>query len=676
MGAPDRPAVLTRHAIPRFAAAALALAAACTGQPVPARTGASGDWPAFGGDPGNSKYSTLDQIDRGNFQDVEVVWRWRSVAADTEVPSTVRRGEFKAIPLEVGGRIYVSTSLSQVAAIDAGNGETLWTYNPESWRAGRPANLGFQHRGVAYWTDGERERVLIPTHDRRLVSLDAGTGKPDPAFGDGGAVEMTPHLGREVVESRTTHSSPPAICGNTVIVGSIVSDGATHKEAPPGFVRAYDIPTGDLAWVFHTIPQEDEPGVETWEDGSWRYSGNTNVWSMIAVDEEAGTAYLPIGTPTNDLYGGHRLGDNLYAESIVAVDCETGKRRWHYQFVHHGLWDYDPPTAPNLFEATVDGRRMKGVVQVTKQAFAFVFDRTTGKPVWEIEEREVPPSNVPGERASPTQPFPTRPAPFDRQGITEDDLIDWTPELRAEALEIAADYDLVPLYTPPRIEGSGKPTVQMPADGGGANWTGAAVDPETDVLYVVSHTRAASVSLIEPDPNRSNLNFVPDRWYATVEGPRGLPLVRPPWGRITAIDLNTGEHLWMAPHGVGPVHHPAIAHLELGRLGRANHTAAPLVTPTLLFVTAAREHTGDPEAAEPDVPPEISVYDKATGEYLGGIELPQTPNSNVISYEHGGRQYLAVATGGGRFGIGGGGTPPELVVLALPATAAEAEPGA
>ncbi len=676
MGAPDRPAVLTRHAIPRFAAAALTLAAACTGQPVLARTGASGDWPAFGGDPGNSKYSTLDQIDRDNFQDVEIVWRWRSIAADTEVPSTVRRGEFKAIPLEVGGRIYVSTSLSQVAAIDAGNGETLWTYDPTSWRAGRPANLGFQHRGVAYWTDGERERVLIPTHDRRLVSLDAGTGKPDPAFGDGGAVEMTPHLGRMVMESRTTHSSPPAICGNTVIVGSIVSDGVTHKEAPPGFVRAYDIPTGELAWVFHTIPQEDEPGVETWEDESWRYSGNTNVWSMIAVDEEAGTAYLPIGTPTNDLYGGHRLGDNLYAESIVAVDCETGKRRWHYQFVHHGLWDYDPPTAPNLFEATIDGRRMKGVVQVTKQAFAFVFDRTTGKPVWEIEEREVPPSNVPGERASPTQPFPTRPAPFDRQGITEDDLIDWTPELRAEALEIAADYDLVPLYTPPRIEGSGKPTVQMPADGGGANWTGAAVDPETDVLYVVSHTRAASVSLIEPDPNRSNLNFVPDRWYATVEGPRGLPLVKPPYCRITAIDLNTGEHLWMAPHGVGPVHHPAIAHLELGRLGRANHTAAPLVTPTLLLVTAAREHTDDPGAAEPDVPPEISVYDKATGEYLGGIELPQTPNSNVISYEHGGRQYLAVATGGGRFGIGGGGTPPELVVLALPATAAEAEPGA
>ncbi len=654
--------------------AAAALAATLFCPPLPGQTGASDDWPTFGGDPGNSKYSTLDEIDRDNFQDVEIAWRWRSIAADTEVPDNVRRGQFKTIPIEVGGRVFVATSLSQVAAIDAGSSETIWTYDPESWRAGRPANLGFHHRGVAWWTDGERERILIPTHDRRLVSLDAATGEPDPDFGDGGAVEMTPHLGREVMERLTTHSSPPAVCGNTVIVGSIVADFATHKEAPPGFVRAYDIPTGELAWVFHTIPQNDELGVETWEDESWRYSGNTNVWSMIAVDEEAGTAYLPVGTPTNDLYGGHRLGDNLYAESIVAVDCETGRRQWHYQFVHHGLWDYDPPTAPNLFEATVEGKRVRGVVQVTKQAFAFVFDRETGKPVWEIEEREVPPSDVPGERAAPTQPFPTRPAAFDRQGITEDDLIDWTPELRAEAIEIAADYDLVPLYTPPRFEEAGKPTIQMPADGGGANWTGAAVDPESGILYVVSHTRAASVSLTRPDPNRSDLNFVPDRWYRTVEGPRGLPLVKPPYGRITAIDLNTGEHLWMVPHGVGPVNHPAIADLELGRIGVANHTAAPLVTPTLLFVTAAPERTADPEADEPDVPPEISVYDKKTGEYLGGIELPGTPNSNPIIYEHGGRQYLAVATGGGRFGIGGGGTPPELVALALPADAGESKP--
>ena len=654
-----------RASLPVSVVAGVGFAALLASSPLTAQTGASGDWPAFGGDPGNSKYSTLDQIDRDHFHDVEIAWRWRSIAADTEVPSSVRRGQFKTIPLEVGGRVFVATSLSQVAAIDAGTGNTLWTFDPESWRTGRPANEGFQHRGVAYWTDGERERVLLPTHHRRLVSLDAATGKPDPDFGDGGVVEMTPHLGREVVESRTTHSSPPAVCGNTAIVGSIVADGVMHKESPPGFVRAYDIPTGDLAWVFHTIPQDDEFGTETWENESWRYSGNTNVWSTIAVDEETGTAYLPVSTATNDLYGGHRLGDNLYSESIVAVDCHTGERRWHYQFVHHGLWDFDPSTAPNLFEATVDGEPVRGVVQVTKQAFAFVFDRTSGEPVWEIEEREVPPSDVPGERAAPTQPFPTRPAPYDRQGITEDDLIDWTPELRAEALEIAGDYDLVPLYTPPRVKGEGKPTLQLPSEGGGTNWTGAAVDPESGVLYVPSYTLPVTVSLTRPDPNRSNLNFVPERWYESVEGPRGLPLVKPPYGRITAIDLNTGEHLWMVPHGTGPVNHPAIAHLELGRLGKVNHQPAPLVTPTLLFVTAMREHSGDPAADEPDIPPEISVYDKETGAYLGGIELPDTPHSNLISYEHGGRQYLAVATGGGRY-YGGGGTPPVLVALALP----------
>ncbi|MDE2978982.1 MAG: PQQ-binding-like beta-propeller repeat protein, partial [Acidobacteriota bacterium] len=660
---PDRAAVLSGRSSLAIAVAALAAALSCP--PLPGQTGASGDWPAFGGDPGNSKYSALDQIDRDNFKDVEVAWRWKSIAADTEVPDNIRRGQFKTIPLEVAGRVFVATSLSQVAAIDAGTGDTLWTYDPESWRAGRPANEGFQHRGVAYWTDGERERVLMPTHHRRLVSLDAATGEPDPDFGDGGAVEMTPPLGREVMESRTTHSSPPAVCGNTAIVGSIVADGVMDKESPPGFVRAYDIPTGDLAWVFHTIPQGDEFGTETWENESWRYSGNTNVWSTIAVDEETGTGYLPVSTATNDLYGGHRLGDNLYSESIVAVDCETGERRRHFQFVHHGLWDFDPSTAPNLFEATVDGRRIKGVVQVTKQAFAFVFDRTNGEPVWEIEEREVPPSDVPGERAAPTQPFPTRPAPYDRQGITEDDLIDWTPELRAEAFEIVGDYDLVPPYTPPRVKGEGKPTLQLPSEGGGTNWTGAALDPESGVLYVPSYTLPVTVSLTGPDPNRSNLNFVPDRWYTSVEGPRGLPLVKPPYGRITAIDLNTGEHLWMVPHGTGPVNHPAIAHLRLRRLGKVNHQPGALVTATLLFVTASGEHSGDPEADEPDIPPEISVYDKETGEYLGGIELPDTPHSNLISYEHGGRQYLAVATGGGRY-YGGGGTPPVLVALALP----------
>ena len=613
-----------------------------------------------------------------------MVWTWESVDGQIpDLPESVRPGPLKATPVVIDGRMYVSTALGQVAAIDAVSGEPLWHYDPQSWEAGRPANMGFQHRGVALWRKAEKRRVLMATHDRRLLSLDAMTGKPDPDFGKYGAVAMTKDLGREILESRTTHSSPPAVCGNTVIVGSIVSDGAKHKEAPPGYVRAYNVESGDLAWVFHTIPQPGEEGNDTWENGSWEYSGNTNVWSMIAVDEELGLAYLPIGTPTNDLYGGHRPGNNLYAESLVAVDCETGKTRWHYQIVHHGLWDYDLPTAPSRIDVRVGGKLVKAVAQPTKQAFLFVFDAETGEPLWPIEEKPVPATEVPGDRASPTQPFPTKPAPYDRQGVTVDDLIDFTPELRREALEIASKYELAPLYTPPRLEGEGKRVMQLPADGGGTNWTGAAVDPESGMIYVPSHTRPVTVSLTTPDPNRSNLRYVPDRWYKGVAGPRGLPLVKPPYGRITAIDLATGEHAWVVPHGEGPRNHPAIKELGLGRLGAVNHLAAPLVTKTLLFVTQRAENTTGTETREKDRPAEISVYDKKSGAYLGGIELPDSPNSGLITYEVEGRQYLAVSVGGGRSMVGGGGTPPRVVALALAPesgpsdaskTAAESEP--
>lgn len=624
------------------------------------------DWPRFGNDAGNSKYSPLDQIDRSNFKRVKVAWTWESIDSQAEnLPSEVRPGPFKPIPIVIEGRMYLSTAIGQMAAVDAQSGKLLWRFDPQSWEAGRPANLGFQHRGVAFWRKGDQRRVLMATHDRRLVSLDGLTGKPDSAFGHQGAVAMTKDLGREIVESKTTHSSPPAVCGDVVIVGSIVSDLASHKESPPGYVRAYDIATGALAWVFHTIPQAGEPGNETWENGSWQYSGNTNVWSMIAVDEDLGLAYLPIGTPTSDLYGGHRLGDNLYAESLVAVDCRTGARRWHRQFVHHGLWDYDLPTAPNLIDIQVDGKQVKAVVQVTKEAFAFVFDRASGEPLWPIEERPVPASDVPGERASPTQPFPTKPAAYDRQGIGVGDLIDFTPELRKEALEIADGYQLAPFFTPARVEGQGKPVIQLPSDGGGTNWTGAAVDPQTGMLYVPSYTNPVSVTLGVPDPSRSNLRYVPNRWFAEVTGPRGLPLVKPPYGRITAIDLKTGEHTWMVPHGEGPRNHPALAALGLGRLGTGYYVAAPLVTKTLLFVTQRAENTKGDRSAPPDRPAEISVYDKRTGDYLGGIELPDTPASNLITYQVDGKQYLALSVGGGRFAIGGGGTPPLIVALAL-----------
>jgi quinoprotein glucose dehydrogenase len=651
----------------------------------PATVPADTDWQSFGNDPHNTKYAPLDQIDRTNFGRLEIAWRWQSPAQEVaKANRAAKPSQFKAIPLKVGDRLYVATEIAQVVALDPGTGAQVWLHDPESWRGGRPANVGFQHRGAAYWSGGgdpKQARVFLATHDRRLIAVDPHTGEPVGGFGVDGEVDLLPdrgatHFGRRVNPRLLTHSSPPAVVGDVVVVGSIVHDGAVRREAPPGHVRAFDVRTGELRWTFHTIAQEGEPGVETWEGESWRYTGNTNVWSMMAVDPELGTVYLPVSTPTNDFYGGHRLGDNLFAESIVCLEAATGKRLWHFQAVHHGLWDYDLPTAPNLVDITVDGRRIRALAQVSKQGFTYVLDRVTGEPVWPIEERPVPPSDVPGERASPTQPFPTKPPPFERQGMTEDQLLDLTPELYAEAREILARYRSGPLYTPPSL-GSG--TIQLPGAGGGANWPGAALDPETNTLYVPSSTTPSLHPLSQPDAARSDLAYV-GSFLAGARGPRGLPLVKPPWGRVTAIDLDRGEHLWMTPNGWGPREHPALAGLQLGMLGGGS--GAPLVTKTLLFVTQERG-LGDDDS------PRINVFDKATGELLGHVPLPENPFGNPVTYMHRGRQFVVVAIGGGPF-FGGfsedaaeidpdlaqllqmmpeSGTTPELIALALPETA-------
>jgi quinoprotein glucose dehydrogenase len=609
---------------------------------------AAGDWPAFGRDPGASRYSPLDQIDRSNFGKLEIAWRWTSISKQvTEANPRVRAGEFKVVPIVVSGLLYVATEVSQVAAIDAVTGETVWQYDPESWKDGRPANVGFQHRGVAYWSDagGKDGRIFITTHDRRLIALDAKTGVPVAGFGDGGVVDLLPnegidHFGRKVNRRHITHSSPPAVVRDTVVVGSIVHDGPTHKTAPPGHVRAFDARTGKLKWIFHTIPQAGELGNETWENDSWSYTGAANVWNMMAVDPELGYVYLPTGTPTNDMYGGHRLGDNLFAESIICLDATTGKRVWHFQAVHHGVWDYDFPTSPILTDIIVGGKPIKALAQVSKQAFTYVLDRRTGEPVWPIEERAVPQSSVPGERTSPTQPFPTKPAPFDLQGTSVDVLNDLTPALHAEALEIAKGFKFGPLYTPPTIDGEDLPTLMLPSPGGGANWPGAAFDPETDILYVPSSTSPATFPLTKPDAARSDFDYTLKSWFTMVPGPQGLPLVRPPWGRVTAIDLSTGDHVWMTPNGEGPTDHPALQGVATGPLGGGS--GAPLVTKTLLFVTQAKG-LGEKNT------PRINVFDKATGELLGHIPLPQTPHGNPVTYLHRGKQYLVVAVGGGPF---------------------------
>lgn len=624
-----------------------------------------GQWTAFGGDPGNTKYAPLDQINADNFADLKIGWRWTSISGEiTKTNRRIRAGQFKVVPLMADGLVYVCTAISQVAAIDAGTGELVWSYDPQSYKnVVKPANLGWQHRGVAYWSDGTDARVLMATHDLKLIALDAKTGALFPDFGDDGTVDLSKGLGRPVSPRSLTQSSPPAICRDTIVVGSIVQDGTTFKKGPPGHVRGYDVKTGKMKWIFHTIPQEGEKGIETWENESWKYTGSCNVWSMITSDNDLGYVYLPTSTPTGDFFGGHRLGDNLFAESLVCLDADTGQRVWHFQCTHHGLWDYDLPTAPNLMDLTIEGQQIKAVAQVSKQGFTYAFDRVTGEPLWPIEEREVPVSSVPGERASPTQPFPTKPPPFERQGVTDDDLIDLTSELRKEALAIvAANYTTGPIFTPPRTKDQGKPVIQLPGDGGGANWTGAAFDPESAQFYIPSVTTPKTLALGNPDPERSDLNFTPQGWTSAVRGPQGLPLVNPPYARITAIDMNAGDHAWMTPHGDGPRDHPAIKHLNLGALGQAGfHAGGPLVTKTLLIVAHGGRDLDPAEGAR-----RLSVYDKMTGEYLGSIPLPAIPYGNPITYLHNGKQWIAVAVGGGRFLIGGGGDKPELIGLALP----------
>ena len=338
-------------------------------------------------------------------------------------------------------------------------------------------------------------------------------------------------------------TSPPVIVRGVIVVGSSVFDWWGKRPPPPGDVRGFDVVTGRLLWTFHTVAQEGEPGVETWEKDSWKEAGNANVWAPMSADEELGYVYLPVSTPTNDYYGGHRPGDGLYGDSLVCLDAATGKKVWHYQLVHHGLWDYDPPAAPNLIDITVDGKPIKAVAQVTKQAFVYVFDRVTGQPVWPIEEQPVPASSVPGEHASKTQPFPTKPAPIDIQGARDEDLIDLTPEIHKEAIEIAASYDRGGLFTPPSLRG----TIQVPGKAGGANWAGAAIDPETGMLYVGTQRLPSLVTVRKPEPWESSYDFIGEANY--LPGPRGLPLLKPPFGSIVAIDMNTGEHRWRIPVG-------------------------------------------------------------------------------------------------------------------------------
>ena len=622
-----------------------------------------GEWRAFAGDQASSKYSGLDQITADNVDDLRPVWTWDAAVLDASTGERPRG--FRSTPLKIGDRLYVSTALNQVAALDPATGAPLWSYDPRAYAFEMPTHGGLGSRGVSYWSDGAGDaRIVFATGGMQLLTLDPETGALDTDFGDAGIVDLTLGLGREIDRAHYNMKSPPTICGDTIVLGSIVNDLGLTRQMPPGHVRGYDVRTGAMKWIFHTIPQEGEPGVETWEDGSWRYTGNTNVWSWMSCDEALGYVYLPLGTPSDDWYGGHRLGDNLFAESLVALDADTGARIWHFQAVHHGVWDYDFPTAPNLVDIVVDGRPIKAVAQVSKQAFTYVFDRVTGEPVWPIEERPVPASTVPGERLSPTQPVPTRPPAFDRQGVTIDDLIDFTPELRQEALDIVDEFVIGPIFTPPIVAGhDGKQgVIQLPGIIGGSNWPGGSVDPESGYLFVQSATFPWVTALEAPNPDESDLAYRFETWSRQPPGPRGLPLLKPPYARLTAIDLNRGEIVWQVPHGDGPrarVNAIIGDGTDVGPLGWEAQAAvngnAPLVTKTLLFVNQGLT-SGDPDNTQLGV---MRAFDKATGAVVWERPIDTAPRGVPMTYLHDGRQYLVL-------GVGGGDSPPGLRAYALP----------
>ncbi|MCH7959786.1 MAG: PQQ-binding-like beta-propeller repeat protein [Candidatus Hydrogenedentes bacterium] len=601
-----------------------------------------GEWTAYSGDKGSTKYSALNLIHADNVGDLQILWKWAS--PDNEVEAGAPPGN-KITPLFVNGVLYMNSMYQIVSAIDVDTGETLWQYDPEVWKGRRPGNLGFNARGLAYWSDGKGDdRIILATQHNYMYALDAKTGELIEGFGNGGVVDLNADYRRTVNRDYVWAISPPIVANDTIIVGRAINDVPTIKEMPPGDVFAYDARTGEHKWTFHNPPRKGEPGYETWMEGAGEYTGNANVWTHMSADENLGLVYLPFGTPTNDWYGGHRKGDNLYAESLVAVDIETGKRVWHFQHVHHGLWDYDIPTAPALIDISVDGKPIQALAQITKQGFIWVLDRETGEPVWPIEERPVPQSNVPGEASSPTQPFPTKPAPYDEQGATEDMLIDYTPELKAEALKILEEYNSGPLYTPAMVE---KRTIFNPGWGGGGNWSGVSVDPHTGIVYIPSLSGAAiSVSLTKPDAARSNFDYVVQH-HGQIEGPQGLPLFKGPYARVTAIDLNTGNHIWRTAIGDGPIDHPALKDLNLPPLG--DHARGfPLLTKSLLFIASGGGGTN------------FRALDKATGNVIFEMDLPGAPSGTPMTYTHDGKQYIAVPVVLGRRG------PAELLVLGLP----------
>ena len=642
--------------------------------PVIGQMGAqNGEWRTYGGDLGNTHYSPLDQINASNFYKLQVAWRFKT---DNLGPRA--EFNFEGTPLMANGVLYSTAGTRRaVVAIDAATGELIWTHGEREGPRGTSAPRVLSGRGLSYWTDGREERILYVTPGYRLIALNAKTGAVVPSFGTNGVVDLKLDDDQQIdlVTGEVGLHAAPVVAGDTVIVGAAHRPGGVPKSKTnvKGFVRGFDIRTGKRLWIFHTIPRPGEFGYDTWEKDSADYTGNTGAWGQISVDEQLGMAFIPVELPTGDYYGGHRPGSGLFGETVVALDLKTGQRKWHYQLVHHGIWDMDIPCAPMLVDITVNGRTVKAVAQPTKQAFLYVLDRITGQPIWPIEERAVEQSNVPGEKTSPTQPFPTKPPAYDRQGYSIDDLIDFTPELRAQALQLASKYKLGPIFTPPVVSKAEGPygTLVMAANGGGTNWAGGSYDPETHIAYIPSQRITSSLGLVPPAPNQSDMAYITGNAAPRTAGAgggggegagpgitvQGLPLAKPPYATISAIDLNKGEILWQIAHGETPDNirnHPALKGLSIPRTGRPG-VFGSVVTKTL--VIAGERGTFTTPSGQ--IGAMLRAYDKATGSERGAVYMPAGQTGTPMTYMLNGKQYIVVA-------IAGPGFPGELIAFKLP----------
>jgi len=632
----------------------------------------SGEWRTYGSDLFSTRYKPFDQINKDNFNNLEVAWRLKT---DNLGPRP--EFNFQSTPLMVGGWLYTTAGTRRaVVALDAATGEMKWMHSEEEGKRGESAPRQLSGRGLAYWSDGKSARIVYVTPGYRMVALDAKTGQPITSFGKSGIVDLKADDDQDMdpITGDIGLHAAPVIAKDVIIIGAAHTEGSRpiSRRNEKGYVRAFDVRTGKRLWIFHTIPEPGEFGSDTWEQDSEAYTGNAGVWGQISVDEELGTVFLPVEMPTGDYFGGHRPGAGLFGESLVAVDLKTGKRKWHYQFIHHGIWDWDLPCAPIIADLTIDGRMRKIVAQPTKQGWLYVFDRVTGEPVWPIEERPVEKSDVPTEKSWPTQRFVTKPPAYERQGVSIDDLIDYTPELRAEAVKLVSRYKIGPIFTPIVVSKWPGPlaTLMLPDATGGANWQGGSYDPETGVFYIFTNTNVAALGLVpgsERPTKPSDMMFVrgqavdPANPKAPAIGTnvQGLPLIKPPYGRITAIDLHKGELLWQVAHGDTPdnvKNHPLLKGLTIPRTGRQGRIGT-LITKALVIageggvVTMADGRRGAM----------LRAYDKKTGQDAGAVYMPAPQTGSPMTYMLNGRQYIVVAISNQNF-------PGELMAFRLPAS--------